>query len=174
MGEDRGSTSAEEAMKDSESAEEAYEDDTEPLDELLDDEPALGSQGKRGKPAPVDVDRRSGDGEPEEPLPSVARDTPSKRQARTLAADLEGVLGRGAESRAEQDVESRETWPSVPAPRRKSEEQIFAAIRAAQPYDAIAHSTQPADLSPHFLASVRTLLRLSPSVATGRGTTKST
>ncbi len=84
----------------------------------------------------IGVDRRSGDGAPEDPLPSVARDTPSKRQARTLAADLEGVLGKGVESRAQQDIERRETWPEVPAPRRKSEEQIFAAIRAAQPYGA--------------------------------------
>ena len=162
MGEERGATSTEEA----------YEDDTEPVDELSDDEPVLGTQAKRGKPAPVDVDRRSGDGAPEEPLPSVARDTPSKRQARTLAADLEGVLGKGVGSRAQQDIESRATWPAVPAPRRKSEEQIFAAIRAAQPYGA---SHIPPSRRSEVSSNARVLLNLlsCPSVSTGRATTKS-
>lgn len=113
----------------SDSADEAYEDDTEPLDELPDSQMDADGQpeGSQTGPPPLDVTRCSSSGE-DDPLPSAARDTPAKRQARTLAAELEGVLENSAKSKDQQ-----ESWPSMPAPRRKSEEEIFAAIRALQP-----------------------------------------
>ena len=94
------------------SADEAYEDDTEPFDELPDDDgdgdddAASGSQGvrrRKGPPAPVDVEQRSS----EEPLASAVFDTPAKRQARSLAAVLEGVLEKGVEDRSEKDKAAR-------------------------------------------------------------------
>ena len=126
--------------EEADSADEAYEDDTEPFEELLgddgdgDDDAASGSQGvrrRKGPPAPVDVEQRSS----EEPLASAVFDTPAKRQARSLAADLEGVLEKGVEDRSEKDKAAQESWPAVsePAARRKSEEEIYASIRAAQP-----------------------------------------
>lgn len=119
----------------SDSADEAYEDDTEPLDDLPNSAVDVEGQptgSKVGAPPPLDVTKCSSS--EEDLLPSVERDTPAKRQARTLAAELEGVL----EKRVVESKVQQESWPAVPAPRRKSEEEILAAIRAVEPCDTHA------------------------------------